>query len=439
MKTLLPIFAFLFLIPFYGHSQVENLSVETYYISDGKDASDTTGGRTLEESSTTYRVFMVLSPSYKLKKIYGDANHTLLISSTENFYNNIDRPAANFGYLINKSWFPSNPILGLDSWLTIGLAAKSQTGVLKSEDLNGSFIGGSHNYGGTAAVEGGLLVNTTSAAGIPLLESDGMMPDTTTYTQWLDNGFKDLNGIDTTVFGPQNQGKLFQSNNIFLQQNAGVSSNLQGNKVLVAQLTTKGDLAFELNVELLDSLGNVVKCVARNPKPDEVLSPYLTYPLPCGCRDARYLEYNPSFGCENRDSCKTLIIFGCMDPAACNYNPEANMTFQELCCYPGRCNDRDISLVCPDLTKKSEISPEFDLFPNPVQDHLAVKLVSHDVVVDSFEIYDMLGRKILGRNVSLKASDYSGFNINVSEFKKGIYMICLKSGESSTKKKFIKN
>src|ERR1035437_9615206 len=77
-------------------------------------------------SSTDHGRFIDLKPGYKLKKIYGDANHALKISSSANFYNNIDRPSAYFGYLINKSWFPSNPTIALDSWLTLGLATKTQ-------------------------------------------------------------------------------------------------------------------------------------------------------------------------------------------------------------------------------------------------------------------------------------------------------------------------
>src|SRR4051812_38285170 len=110
------------LLPAALKAQVKNVIVETYYVSDANDATDTTDGRSLEAGSKTYRVYIDLKEGSTLRKIYGDSLHTLKIESTENFFNNIDRPQAYFGYLINKSWFASNPTIALDSWLTLGLA-----------------------------------------------------------------------------------------------------------------------------------------------------------------------------------------------------------------------------------------------------------------------------------------------------------------------------
>src|SRR6185436_13593751 len=113
------------------HAQITGLKVEKYYLSDANDATDTTAGRSLKYGSTTYRVFVELSPGCKLRKIYGDSEHLLKIMSTDTFYNNIDRPLATFGYLVNRNWFPDNPLLALDSWLTLGRGAKLFTGVTK--------------------------------------------------------------------------------------------------------------------------------------------------------------------------------------------------------------------------------------------------------------------------------------------------------------------
>jgi len=175
-------------------AQIEKLTVETYYVSDLNDATDTINGsvRLLETGSKTYRVYVDLKPGYKIKSIYGDHNHPLKITSTSNFYNNIDRPNANFGYLINNGWFSANPTIALDSWLTLGLATKTQNGILKTEDPNGSLIGGVNNSGGTASIPSGLLINNDATAGIPLTVQDGLVTKTTTVTQWIDNGFKDF-------------------------------------------------------------------------------------------------------------------------------------------------------------------------------------------------------------------------------------------------------
>src|SRR3954471_93608 len=81
----------LFIVSIFGidksFAQIENVIVETYYVSDSNDATDTTGGY-LEPGSTTYRIYVDLAPGNKIRKIYGDANHALKISSTESFFNN---------------------------------------------------------------------------------------------------------------------------------------------------------------------------------------------------------------------------------------------------------------------------------------------------------------------------------------------------------------
>src|SRR5215207_4210278 len=68
-------------------AQVENVFVETYYVTDSFDATDTTGGG-LPAGSKTYRVFVDLAPGTILKKIYGDENHPLKFSGTYPIFNN---------------------------------------------------------------------------------------------------------------------------------------------------------------------------------------------------------------------------------------------------------------------------------------------------------------------------------------------------------------
>jgi len=43
------------------------------------------------------------------------------------------------------------------------------------------------------------------------------------------------------------------------------------------------------------------------------------------------------------------MLYGRM---ACNYDPNANFNIPELCCYPGLCGDRDIAVVCPQLSSE---------------------------------------------------------------------------------------
>lgn len=429
------------MLSFDATAQIENVFVETYYVSDANDETDSTGGTILQDRSKTYRIYVDLKPGCKIKKIYGDANHTLKISSTDVFYNNHDRPTAYFGYLINKSWFPDNPLLGLDSWITLGLNTKSNNGVLKVDDTDGSFIGGTNNYGGSAAIAGGLLINSSTDVGIPLTVQDGMSLNTNVLTQWLDNGFKDMAGLDTTVFGTVNAGSHFISNTAFLQQNSGVmGSNPDSNKVLVAQLTTKGEISFELNIEVIDSSGNIIKFVADNAVllSGEQVNPALKYPAECGCKNANYLEYNAAYGCDNPDSCKTLIVCGCMDTMACNYNSVANKNIPALCCYPGLCNDRDLAVVCPELVLNRTAAIELNLFPNPADKQLTLQVPATNDNKVQYAIYNAYGSLVLSKDLGVVGGNIFE-NIDVSKLERGLYLLRFDLGNASVTKRFIKN
>ena len=52
-----------------------------------------------------------------------------------------------------------------------------------------------------------------------------------------------------------------------------------------------------------------------------------------GCTDPSYLEYDPIVNQDN-GFCTTLILIGCMDVNACNFNLEANFNDDGACIYP---------------------------------------------------------------------------------------------------------
>jgi hypothetical protein len=426
-----------------GKAQIEKVIVETYYVSDANDSTDTTNGRNIPVGSKTYRVYIDLAPGYKLKRIFGTTAHPLKITSTADFYNNIDRPTEYFGYQIKRNHFNSNPTLALDSWLTLGIAAifgtaNNYSGVIKTQDTdNSTWL---NNTGGTAAIPGGILKNNDASAGPPISTNDGYMTYSGTLSTWFDNGFK--NGtVDTTVFGSVNTGSQFISTTAFLQQNNGVmGQNPDSNQVLIAQLTTLGTLTMELNVDVVDSTGAVTTYVASNPAGSEVLSPFLTYPTVCGCTDTRYVEYSSTYACSNPSACITLNRFGCTDSMACNYDPSANKLLPNFCCYPGYCNDRDISLVCPDLSpykiKKNWVK---DIYPNPVDNMLNIGLIyTSDPMEISYIIYDAYGNAIREQSLGVMAGN-SVINADVSDLSAGLYVFRVIAGGNSTTKKFIKN
>ena len=424
-------------------AQVENVVVETYYISDSNDATDTLGGG-VPDRSTTYRIYVDLAPGSKLTEIYGDANHALKISSTEVFFNNAQY-GETFAKEILKNKYGKNTV-ALDSWLTIGqttrTAAKTYFGVLKPEDDDGSFVGGANNDGGSAAVNGGLLINNDPDAGIPLTTADGMDTLSDTPINWADHGIVDtVSYVDSTIFGSAKPCSSFVSNDAGLQCSGTMGVNRDSNLVLVAQLTTRGELSFELNVVVTDSAGNAMKYVASDSllQQDEVFTRVLKYPFAqvCGCPDPNYLEYIDDRDCDAQDSCRTLIVFGCMDTMACNYDPNANFNVQALCCYPGFCDDRDLSIVCPSLSYERHQSLAFNLFPNPAHDEITFQSPAHPGSAVTYSIMNSMSEIILEKTPS-NAFYPVNMQLNISALKAGIYIFRVEADGQTEYVKFIK-
>jgi len=205
-------------------------------------------------------------------------------------------------------------------------------------------------------------------------------------------------------------------------------------------LTTHGELTFELNAVVREFSGinytdvHYVAQLASGESNSDTLqaSPLLKYPPACGCTDPNYLEYSSNYTCSNPDSCHTLIRLGCMDVMACNYDPTANFNVPTLCCYPGRCNDRDIAAVCPQLAEK-----QMRLFPNPAQDEITLQVLS-DLSQDAVcRIYDCQGKMMLEKNMAL-SSGVSSLHFDVAGLAKGVYMLRVFMKDDSIGKTFFK-
>lgn len=448
MKTLFQFLIFILLfLPGAASAQLEKLIVETYYISDKNDSTDTDSGHKLEMGSVTYRVFADLKPNSRLVKIYGDTNHVIKFSSTTPFYNNVDGDT--YGKDLKKVAYKYNTT-SLDTWLTLGQTTRTQAGktyfgVLKTNDDDGSFVGGVNNDGGTLLIPGGLLTNTAAAAGIPLTVSDGMDTMVTLPTAWLDYGIKDfLSGNDSTMFGYMKVQSGFKSYNFFLKNSGITGVDPVRNEILIAQLTTKGELTFELNLEveeLVNGVLKIVKYVANDSilLPGEKKSSYLKYPFPpqvCGCKDPAYIEYNPNLECaDNAAFCIKRIVFGCMDTMACNYDPGANFNLKSLCCYPGSCGGRDISVVCPSVRGSS-----FDciLYPNPAQTTIFLDVTSGTEGPVSYSVYNYFGTPVITHSLGT-SNRILGHEIDLSGLVNGLYLIKINVGNNYINKQFFKN
>jgi len=448
MKNILMlILALFFIANAKAQDAIKNVIVETYYVSDANDATDTVGGF-IEPGSKTYRIFVQMRPGCKLLSLYGDNDNTLKISSTAAIFNNIDY-GVTFGKDLRINDLRKNTV-ALDSWLTLGQvtkkAASTNFGVLKSIDVNGSLIGGINNDGGSAEVPGGLLTNNDPLAGLALTIADGMDTLANFPNNWVSHGFIDLaSGEDSTIFGSVNAGSEFISNDAFLANTGIMGVNADSNMVLVAQLTTKGEISFELNVQVFDpTVDNsfrsfyIAKGIDTTYTGEQKIikvSPYLKYPADCGCNDPNFLEYNKKYTCSNMQACKTRIVLGCTDTKACNYDPNANYNVQYLCCYPGFCYDRDIALACP---SNGEPVLRLDVYPNPAANQITIRTSPVDNKETKYVVYNYFGKVVVEKKLGMINGEVLD-ELNLSGFEPGIYLVRLFSGTSADSRMFIKN
>ena len=444
MKTFLLTLFFACFAWYNASAQLEKVIVEKYYVSDSNDFTDTSGG-IVSIGSTTYRIYIDLAPGSILKKIYGDPNHPFEITSTEVFFNNI-LDGKSFAKDITKVSLEENTV-ALDSWLTLGQVVKKQGaktyyGVIKNQDDDGSFIGGINNDGGSALISTGLLVNNDPSCGIPLTSSDGIDTMTVTPLTWFDAGVVDFtSGNDSTIFGSLVPKKEFISTGFELRNSGVTGVNLDSNQIIIAQLTTKGDLSFKLNLEieqLINGLPTLVKYVAKDTLlvAGEIFNPFLSYPQSCGCDDPDFLEYNSSFVCYLEGSCQTPVKIGCMDTLACNYDPAVNINVEELCCYPGFCAGRNIEEVCPSL-----MGNDFDvnLYPNPTSGDITMNLISGNACNWNYEVYNTYGSVKLSGSFTTTESELNVvLPLDLSNIDLGMYRLKVSNGDLSKHKLFIK-
>lgn len=370
-----------------AQNDIEDVRVEVYYISDANDATDAIGGG-LVEGSRTYRIFIDLASGRKLRALYGRTGHPLRFESTAVIFNHLDRGRA-YGHTINNGALDEG-VAALDSWLSLGGASTQKAGIRKGLDPDGSIVGGANNDGGSAAIAGGLLVNAISEIGIPLVDSDGLVPHP--------NGVSPPNFLQTgddpsLVFGDVTQANGFNSTDVRIGcSTPGVVGPTSANELLVAQITTTGDLSFELNIEVVNENGVLLRYVALNDDlgPNETANGLLRYPQQCGCTDPGFLEYDPAAGCDD-GSCSTVIIFGCLDTLACNFDASANFNINALCCYgPGNCNGLDVDLLCPGVgIVEAESEPPFVITLDPL---LGLGVRSTEPYRAEYVLHDLAGR-----------------------------------------------
>ncbi len=271
LRMIRNVLASLLLLAVYGNSSaqsgLEDIIVEKYYVSDADDATDTDGGN-LPIGSVTYRVYVDMTPGYELQAVYGNENHDLFITTSTSFFNNEDR-GVTVGDQLDDIRLGDNTV-ALDSYVTIGAASDAHLGVLKEEDMDGSIVGGANSDGGSASIAGGLLTNLDPSTCIALTDADGLDSGTQPNVSLSP-------GLDLSVFNDVNAGPtlLVQGDAWFVAE--GVQGPTAENRVLVAQITTNGQLTFELNIQIGTPSGDVEQYVATNAQAGEFQFAGLTF------------------------------------------------------------------------------------------------------------------------------------------------------------------
>lgn len=236
---------------------LEGIIVEKYY--------ETTNGELerfgLPKGSVTYRIFVDLHTDFRFQAAFGNATHPLTISTTTTFYNDVD----NGDFIPNtiaRRRLGKNALM-LDSWLSVGAAGEKYYGILKSSDDTLETV---------KHVDG---LFSAKANEVSIIEKDGLLsgeviPRPTFF------------GIDSAVRVFKNKiGSEFMTNNgawAYLGKGSVGADSLTNNNVLIAQITTNGELSFELNIQVGSTkTGEIQKYVAKNPTGKEILMPQLIY------------------------------------------------------------------------------------------------------------------------------------------------------------------
>ena len=247
---------------FLGFAQngLEKIIVEKYYLTKSADSIGSVGS--LPVGSTTYRVYVDMLPGYRFQALYGNADHTLKINSSNPFFNNEDRGATTANGIPSAQL--KNNTVALDSWFSVGASTAGNFGVLKSED----------NDGKNLLTLNTLLKNNEAAMGIPLTTQDGNMivtgkqPEAVTFV-----GFDPSGGIFDAI---SLQGNSFQTNDGAISALNGATGPTAENRVLIGQFTTNGVFTFELNIQIgTPTPGVSEKYVASNPVNGEFSIPSL--------------------------------------------------------------------------------------------------------------------------------------------------------------------
>lgn len=364
---------------------LEAIIVETYYVSDSLDFTDTDGG-VLDYCSVTYRVFVDLKPGYRMQAVYGNERNPLRIELEGDLFNNEDR-GEQTGDAIGANFIDNNTV-ALDSWVTVGAATDGHWGIPKNLDPDGSIVGGANNDGGSEAVAEGLLANEADYVGIPLTEADGLLAgDVPTVTTV---------GIDLSLFGDENLEGVFETTSGAWSVLEGAVGPTDDNIILIGQFTTAGTLSVRLNIQI--GIPAELQC----PHPD--------------CHNViQYVaELHPDDavpGVVNDNKFEAPGLLFTREPIECTV-----VSVEEL------------------VAEKEALV----LFPNPVADQLAVRMSGFEPGAVQIAVLNTLGQTVFETN-AVSNGQGTLANVSVDALATGTYFLRAVQGDRQVVKTFIKH
>jgi hypothetical protein len=234
---------------------LEDIFVETYAVS----PMPGTEGAML----TTYRIYADLAEGYTLQMACGDEQHRLKIATTTDFFNDTIN-GGKFGDRVNGDALGQWPA-ALDTWLTIGAASDMHSGVPKHLDPDGSVVP-CPPYADIANTD----AMHASAKTVALATADGLVRDTS-RREVVD--FRFASGYLHDIRG----GTLLTVDGAWAML-GGAKGTTPENMVLLAQISTTGELTFQLNLQMAAPDGSVEKHVHTAPAAGEIWHPALSFP-----------------------------------------------------------------------------------------------------------------------------------------------------------------
>jgi len=271
MKSLLLIYSILISSFIFAQPGLQGIFVEPYYVTSKEDQKSLNAGGVLEDGSVTYRIFVDLEPGYRFQAAYGSPDHALEISSTSYFYNH-NHSGNTHPNVIPERDLARNVTL-LDSWVTAGAATENHLGIPRKYD----FLAQDAHL----RFQSGYMANTvklgdadTSPLTFPLTQCDGLaraalIPATTIYN---------MDSVGWALSSVTRAKRLYVDNGAWACMGKGSvgADSTSGNHVLIAQITTAGELSYKLNIMIGTPEGKSIQYVYANPQDREVLHPALT-------------------------------------------------------------------------------------------------------------------------------------------------------------------